>query len=250
MAGPWRVPTDGRSDRVSGRYSSSPGLEPSLRDRVTKSACSRSGRRRPVAPRRPPMRFVAPPAHPPWRVHFPEPDPESVHAADALPCSDLSPEGDSSVSRRLRGSRPRPCPTTDESVAVEDGSASRECPSTRERPACGGSTGDQRMRPEGRSAAGAPGAYPGAGIEILSPWRARTVRPSIRRWTFSRLPGGLQRPIAPGPVQIRLTCRCGCSPRGATAPERRRDPVRIGPWVPSTGRPPTPVTNPVSRSSP
>lgn len=250
MAGPWRIPTGGRSDRVNGRFGSSPGLEPSLRDRVTKSACSRSGRRRPVAPRRPPMRFVAPPAHPPWRVHFPEPDPESVHAADAAPCSDLPPEGDSSVSRRLHGPRPHPCPTTDESVAVEDGSASQEGPSTRERPACGGTTVHQRTRTRLTERRRCTGCLHRGQDRDPIPGRARTVRPTIRRWASSRLTSGRLRPTAPGPARVLPPSRCGCSPRGAAAPGRHRDPVRIGPWVPSTGRPPTPVTSAVSRSSP
>jgi len=235
MAGPWRVPTDGRSDRVNGRCSSSHGLEPSLRDRVTKSACSRSDRRRSVAPRRPPMRFVAPPAHPPWRVHFPEPDPESVHAADALPCSDLPPGGDSSVSGRLRGPCPRPCPTTDESVAVEDGSASQESPSTRERPVCGGTTDDQRMRArltERHRCTGRPlrdrDRGPGSSAE-----REPCVRPSEDGHPRGP-PGGQQRPIASRPARAPPSSRRACSPRGAIAPSRLRDPVQLGPW----GHPP------------
>jgi hypothetical protein len=78
---PWQCGTLACSRRRSprpgiGRHRSSHGLVPSLRDQQSETGPSAD----PVdADRsllgRPPMRFVAPSAHLPWRVHLPEPDP-------------------------------------------------------------------------------------------------------------------------------------------------------------------------------
>jgi hypothetical protein len=60
--------------------------------------------------RRPSLRFVAPSALPPWRVHFPEPDPRSGVRSGTPRPSSLPPEGGSPAAGRQAGARPRPLP--------------------------------------------------------------------------------------------------------------------------------------------
>lgn len=72
---------------------------------------------------------------------------------------------------------------------------------------------------------------------------ARTTRPPIRRWSSSRSPGGLLRPIASSPSRVRLVTRCGHSPKGATTPFRRRDSV----WGRTMGERPSVARRPPGR---
>ena len=93
IAGPWRVPTDGCADRVS------IGIAPLMALNLPTGTNSRHrpGRIRSTLTGRSQVSSLEvhrPFSALPWRVHFPEPDPEAVRAIDVLPCSGQPPEGD------------------------------------------------------------------------------------------------------------------------------------------------------------
>lgn len=151
---------------------------------------------------RPPLRFGAPSALPPWRVHFPEPVPGPSVRSVVPRAVDLSPGGDSRRRGLSVGLGPGHCPTTDESVAVMVGASIRERPRERGRSArCGPS--DDRGR--------TPGWTGVAGHQVSELPPGPRSREEDRHGPRRRPPGGGRprgpqaacvdppRPVGPGP---------------------------------------------------
>jgi len=147
---------------------------------------------------RPPLRFGAPSALPPWRVHFPEPVPGPSVRSLVPRAVDQSPGGDSRGRRLSVGLGPGHCPTTDESVAVMVGASIRERPRLRERSARCGPSDDRGRTPGLTGAAGHRVSALPPGPRSRGGGPARPAPASTRGWTSTWTPGSLRRPAASG----------------------------------------------------